>query len=207
MEHTRELHIVSAELSILKRTLHPLHTMINALRDQRVVRRKYIPQMAHEPAFEDIAPEYKPQGAEISVAAKVYLADVADHVLLITDEVDMLRGTVENMISMVSVHIEVADLPDIQHGFCHPKRNNETTYDSHRHFPAPHFPRRVFRNEFLSSLLASPDEQRSSILLDNCNSHDNLCRASSHVSIHSPPVQNVATRNLEQGHQSQVAQE
>jgi len=105
MEHTRELHIVSAELSILKRTLHPLYTMINALRDQRIVRRKdrHLLGIAYEPAFEDIAAEYKPQGAEISVAAKVYLADVADHVLLITDEIDMLRGTVENMISMASL--------------------------------------------------------------------------------------------------------
>jgi Mg2+ and Co2+ transporter CorA len=158
MEHTRELHIVSAELSILKRTLHPLYTMINALRDQRIVRRRNIPQILHEPTFEDMAPEYKPHGAEISVAAKVYLADVADHVLLITEEIDMLRGTVENMISMVSVDIEVSDSEDIQHGFCHSKRNNETTHDCHRYFPTSHFPRGVFRNEFLSSLLESPHE-------------------------------------------------
>jgi hypothetical protein len=148
MEHTRELHIVSAELSILKRTLHPLYTMINALRDQRIVRRRQIPHLAYEPAFEDIAPEYKPQGAEISVAAKVYLADVADHVLLITEEIDMLRGTVENMISMVCVDLDVADLLDIQYGFCNSKRNNETTYHRDRYFPTSHFPGGIFRNEF-----------------------------------------------------------
>jgi len=104
MEHTRELHIVSGELSVLKRTLQPLYTMINALRDHRTIKQTTRARaLLAEPAFNDIAPEYKPQGAEISVAAKVYLADVADHVLLITEEIDMLRGTVENMISMVSI--------------------------------------------------------------------------------------------------------
>ena len=100
MEHTRELHIVSGELNILKRTLHPLYTMINALRDHRIIKRT-AHAIAIESALTDITPECKPQGAEISAAAKVYLADVADHVLLITEEIDMLRGTVENMISMV----------------------------------------------------------------------------------------------------------
>jgi len=104
MEHTRELHIVSGELSVLKRTLQPLYAMINALRDHRTIKQTaHARALINEPAFNDIAPEYKPQGVEISVAAKVYLADVADHVLLITDEIDMLRGTVENMISMVNV--------------------------------------------------------------------------------------------------------
>lgn len=45
--------------------------------------------------------EEKTRGADISVAARMYLADVADHVLILTEEIDMLRGTVENMINMV----------------------------------------------------------------------------------------------------------
>jgi len=102
MEHTRELHIVSGELNILNRTLRPLYTMINALRDHHTVKHTaHATTLVAEPGFSNITPEYKPQGAEISTAAKVYLADVADHILLITEEVDMLRGTVENLISMV----------------------------------------------------------------------------------------------------------
>jgi hypothetical protein len=46
--------------------------------------------------------EYEQRGADISAAARIYLADVADHVLILTEEVDMLRGTVENMINLVS---------------------------------------------------------------------------------------------------------
>ena len=104
MQHTRELHIVSGELNILKRTLNPLYNMINALRDQRTAPKHHgyfggrnTPQL--EPTQNEY--EEKTRGADISAAARVYLADVADHVLILTEEIDMLRGTVENMINMV----------------------------------------------------------------------------------------------------------
>ena len=107
MEHTRELHIVSGELNILKRTLYPLYNMVNALRDHH-----HTKQTGHPPGIgggrhvstgEATTSEFigKLRGVNISDAAKVYLADVADHVLILTEEVDMLRGTVENMINMV----------------------------------------------------------------------------------------------------------
>jgi hypothetical protein len=123
MAHTRELHIVSGELNILKRTLYPLHNMINALRDHRPTKRTgyfgtasgssipNTPQLsmqAHTPS------EYEQRGADISIAARIYLADVADHVLILTEEVDMLRGTVENMINMVHI-------PRLQHPFFLPR--------------------------------------------------------------------------------------
>jgi hypothetical protein len=119
MSHTRELHIVSGELNILKRTLYPLHNMINALRDHRPTKRfghfghsndggsdQGSAQGGQTPGeFED-----KTRGADISVAAKIYLADVADHVLILTEEVDMLRGTVENMINMVQSSLSLTDI-------------------------------------------------------------------------------------------------
>jgi Mg2+ and Co2+ transporter CorA len=108
MSHTRELHIVSGELNILKRTLTPLYNMINALRDHRPTKRSgYFGQNAsggngyNTPTAHSPTEEKEGRGADISSAARVYLADVADHVLILTEEVDMLRGTVENMINMV----------------------------------------------------------------------------------------------------------
>jgi len=107
MEHTRELHIVSGELNILKRTLYPLYNMINALRDHHPTKRTgHFPRTGdgrHTSTGEAITNEFigKTHGANISDAAKFYLADVADHVLILTEEIDMLRGTVENMINMV----------------------------------------------------------------------------------------------------------
>src|SRR5579859_35314 len=111
MAHTRELHIVSGELNILKRTLYPLHNMINALRDHRPTKRiGYFGAASGTSAPNTPLPqartpnEYEQSGADISIAARIYLADVADHVLILTEEVDMLRGTVENMINMVLTH-------------------------------------------------------------------------------------------------------
>jgi hypothetical protein len=111
MSHTRELHIVAGELNILKRTLSPLYNMINALRDHRPATKRggYFGQNAAggigvtSPVPQVVTPteDKEPRGADISAAARVYLADVADHVLILTEEVDMLRGTVENMINMV----------------------------------------------------------------------------------------------------------
>jgi Mg2+ and Co2+ transporter CorA len=112
MRHTRELHIVSGELNILKRSLYPLYNMINALREPRGNRPKTgnfggpgcgdtgydTPEC---PLYPSGHPDEKGHGAEISASARVYLADVADHVLILTEEVDILRGTVENMINMV----------------------------------------------------------------------------------------------------------
>ena len=115
MQHTRELHIISGELNILKRTLYPLHNMINALREHRPTSKRpgYFDGSGgggsgqKMPQAQPTLGEYEDKacGADISVAARVYLADVADHVLILTEEVDMLRGTVENMINMVSSHL------------------------------------------------------------------------------------------------------
>jgi Mg2+ and Co2+ transporter CorA len=110
MRHTRELHIVSGELNILKRTLYPLGNVIKALRDHSSIKHTGcfntagVGGSAHNTALPQFTlSEYdeKTKGAEISATARVYLADVADHVLILTEEVDMLKGTVENMINMV----------------------------------------------------------------------------------------------------------
>jgi Mg2+ and Co2+ transporter CorA len=111
MEHTRELHIISGELNILKRTLHPLYNMINALQDRhRSKRAGYFYQTSeadrHATMPDSTVDDFsEKQITQISPEAKVYLADVADHVLILTEEIDILRGTVENMINMVDPHV------------------------------------------------------------------------------------------------------
>ena len=110
MHHTRELHIISGELSILKRTLYPIYNMVNALRDHHIAQKKiYFRQttgagISRNATFPEPTPnELDPKlpGDMISDVAKVYLTDVGDHVLILTEDVDILRGTVENMINMV----------------------------------------------------------------------------------------------------------
>jgi hypothetical protein len=115
MRHTRELHIISGELSLLKRTLYPIYNMVNALRDHRPPHKKayFHPNVSSgrgtaaadsaitTPGFPIDYFETKLHGANITDAAKLYLADVADHVLILTEEVDILRVNVENMINLV----------------------------------------------------------------------------------------------------------
>jgi hypothetical protein len=134
MQHTRELHIVSGELNILKRTLTPLFNMINALRDHRPTPKRSIGatgiNTGNSPQWGTVPPEYdeKTHGADISVAARVYLADVADHVLILTEEIDMLRGTVENMINMVPSPFSLIN-SDFQYGSFYAKRIYATAHD------------------------------------------------------------------------------
>jgi hypothetical protein len=96
-------------LNILKRTVYPIYNMVNALRDHQVPHRKgYFNQIigAGGGRHASVATpnEFERKSSIISDVTKVYLADVADHVLILTEEVDILRGTVENMINMVLPH-------------------------------------------------------------------------------------------------------
>ena len=106
MEHTKELHVLSRDLAKLKRTLYPLYNVINELRE-------YCPPARRSESFGHSAPSgsgsnthparnpMSDWGADISPAARVYFSDVADHVLILTEEIDMLKGTLENMINMI----------------------------------------------------------------------------------------------------------
>jgi hypothetical protein len=171
MQHTRELHIVSGELNILKRSLSPLYSMINALRDHRPSPKRsgyFNPDNGsgrNTPAASPQPPpapsvEYddKPRGAEISPAARVYLADVADHVLILTEEVDMLRGTVENTINMVPQYRIHKLTIDFQYCSINTKRVNETVDHGVADLPTPDLHHGIFWYELQSGVLASSQQ-------------------------------------------------
>ncbi|KAK9458485.1 uncharacterized protein V1516DRAFT_143201 [Lipomyces oligophaga] len=82
--HTRDLHILSEELSMLRMTLLPIYTLVQTLRDHAKV-----------------GAEITLAGGRISEFAKLYLSDVADHVLSFTDNIDLMRHTTENMINLI----------------------------------------------------------------------------------------------------------
>ncbi|KAK9481412.1 hypothetical protein V1514DRAFT_355479, partial [Lipomyces japonicus] len=89
MSHTKELHILSEELATLKTTLMPINTLVTTLRD-------------HANLSKVIGPTEKIlAGGQISEFAKLYLADVADHVIAYTDNVDLMRHTTENMMNLI----------------------------------------------------------------------------------------------------------
>ncbi|KAJ8102172.1 hypothetical protein POJ06DRAFT_248999 [Lipomyces tetrasporus] len=87
MAHTRDLHILSEELSMLRGTLMPIHGLVQSLRDYASISKD-----VYNDRF---------TGGYISEFAKLYLADVSDHVLSFTDNLDLMRHTTENMINLI----------------------------------------------------------------------------------------------------------
>jgi len=145
MRHTRELHIIAGELNVLKKTLSPLYSMVNALRERS-------PEATtvgdgSPPLFQSEY-ERRTRGAEISARARVYLGDVADHVVILTEEIDMLRGTVDNMITMV--HLLPYPFTDSDFQSCRwfPKRVYASACHGHHDFPPNVIPHGILWNEF-----------------------------------------------------------
>ncbi|KAK9465961.1 hypothetical protein V1512DRAFT_209473, partial [Lipomyces arxii] len=89
VSHTRDLHILSEELSMLRSTLMPIYTLVQNLRDHA--------SLKHEIG----TTERVLAGGQISEFSKLYLADVADHVVSFTDNLDLMRHTTENMINLI----------------------------------------------------------------------------------------------------------
>lgn len=90
MQTVRRLHILQGDLILYKRTLEPIKTVIYGLRrydDDRVAA-----------LSEKIDPHMKIQGY-MSHKAKIYLADVHDHMEYILTSMDMFAGVSENLIN------------------------------------------------------------------------------------------------------------
>ncbi|KAF6754206.1 magnesium transporter [Ephemerocybe angulata] len=92
MKTVKELHILSGDLILHKRTLDPIKTMIFGLRRYDVDRCAALIDMS-DPANEGI----KVVGY-MSHKAKIYLADVYDHMDYILTSLDMFAGIGENLI-------------------------------------------------------------------------------------------------------------
>ncbi|CAG8582575.1 4060_t:CDS:10 [Funneliformis mosseae] len=75
--HTHELHMISGELTILKRTLGPIQGLVTLLRNHK-----------HEKEL-------------ISSTAKTYFMDVADHCAEIVEDLDTMTKITESLVNMV----------------------------------------------------------------------------------------------------------
>ena len=91
MKTVRYLHILSGDLTLHKRTLEPIKTLVYGLRRYDVDRCLALldPQQR---------PDEKVQGF-MSHKAKIYLADVHDHIDYIISSLDMFSSITENLIN------------------------------------------------------------------------------------------------------------
>lgn len=97
MRTVRQLHVLSGDLALHKRTLEPIKTLVYGLRRYDVDRCAALVSSAGAGAGAD-ADAQKVEGF-MSPKAKVYLADVLDHVDYILNSMDMFCGIAENLIN------------------------------------------------------------------------------------------------------------
>ena len=95
IKHARSLYIIASETSAFRDTIYPISQLLSALRDHKASK-KYGRDGAA------IGPENRT--VVISPWSYAYFGDVEDHVVLITDNIDQQRRSVEN-VSLVLSHV------------------------------------------------------------------------------------------------------
>ncbi|MCJ1358666.1 MAG: hypothetical protein MMC33_008666 [Icmadophila ericetorum] len=89
IHHASSLYILAGELAQFRRNITPISSLVNALRDHK--------------AKSDGAqmPQTTPTSVTISQLAYIYLGDVLDHCILISDRLDQMRHNSENMTDLI----------------------------------------------------------------------------------------------------------
>ncbi|ANB11940.1 Zinc transport protein zntB [Sugiyamaella lignohabitans] len=121
MAHTRDLHLINADLTVLRNSITPVTSLINSLRDRAGNSRKKSDSDKGTSSATGVSSSCttKPSRAsstrsdysKISQEACVYLADVADHTLSYTQDLDVMRNNTKSMIDLIfnTISIQSSD--------------------------------------------------------------------------------------------------
>jgi Mg2+ and Co2+ transporter CorA len=93
IKHASNLYIVTTEITKMRAYIQPTANLINSLKDHRASNRndKEGPK-GNGPTHSTV---------EISAMARTYFGDVEDHILMMTDSLDTLRRSCDNMIDLI----------------------------------------------------------------------------------------------------------
>ena len=94
--HTTSLYVLTSEIVQFRSNISPIVNLVNALRDHKS---EMIPVTT--PGLSGRPPKLSSSGVTISPMTNVYLGDVEDHCILITEGLDQMRRAADNMIDLI----------------------------------------------------------------------------------------------------------
>lgn len=94
IKHTTSLYILTSEITMIRSFVSPIVNLINALRDHKSA-------AATSGTGGRGDTKETVSGVKISPMAQTYLGDVEDHIILITEMLDTMRRSCDNMIDLI----------------------------------------------------------------------------------------------------------